>query len=120
MNKEEEKKDTKKQYKVGVSELGWTRLNEYLTKINIESKRKVKAAEVLEVAIEKLNDNDFSKIRERVYTAEDKIDLAWQHQNEIHPETPLTREQFLGLMLEEHIGRQQRFKMSRLERKGNA
>ncbi|MEQ1875511.1 MAG: hypothetical protein ABL958_02620 [Bdellovibrionia bacterium] len=95
--KEEEKT---KQYKVTVSKTGFERVEEFLLKVNETSKRKIKMSDVLDFAVEKLAEKDIPKIQERVYTADEKMEAAWEEHNRRNPDRPMTLEQYKTAALE--------------------
>ena len=101
MNKDKEKKQEKpKQWKVGITEKGMELLNQYLEMANKSSKRKIRTPEVLELAVEKLNEKDIRKIQERVYTPDDKMEVMLDEYNLRNPDRPLSMEQFKTRLVE--------------------
>ncbi len=67
--------------------------------MNKNAKRKVRVPDIIEQAARKLDQSDILKIQESVYTADDKVDIAWQQYNNMNSANPVTREQFLNIML---------------------
>ncbi|MEQ1664555.1 MAG: hypothetical protein ABL927_04180 [Bdellovibrionales bacterium] len=100
MNKEEEKKNTKKQYKVGITENGIRELNRFLDLANKVSIRKIRIPDALEIAVSKLKEPDIKKIQNLVYTASDKLQIAWDEYNKLNPNKQLTKDEFLAELLE--------------------
>ena len=101
-NREREKKKTGagRQWKVGISEIGFKLLNEYLAKINESSKRKIRSQEVLEFAVERLSERDMPKICERAYTGTEKLEVLLDRVNLLSPDKQVSKEDLLSLMVE--------------------
>ena len=102
-NKEEEKTKTgekTKQWKVGITEKGNAALIQFMEMVNKTSKRRVRIPEVLEFAVEKLNDKDIRKIQERVYTPDDKMEVMLDEYNQRNPDKPQTKDELKAAMIE--------------------
>jgi hypothetical protein len=104
-NNKEEKKENKntvqtKQWKVGISEKGMAVLNQYLELANKNSKRRIRISEILEFAVEKLNEKDVRKIQERAYTSDDRMELMLDEYNQRNPDRALSLEAFKAHLLE--------------------
>lgn len=54
----------------------------------------------MEYAVGKLSDSDVGKIQERSYTAQDRIDIAWQDYQLQNTGKPISRDEFLDLMVQ--------------------
>lgn len=99
---ENKKKNTKQIRKLGITEAGWERLSQFLNQVNSNAKRKVKLPDILEYAVSKLGESDVGKIQERSYTAQDRIDIAWQEYSIQNPAKAITRDEFLDMIIQGH------------------
>jgi hypothetical protein len=91
--------------KVGITSQGAEDLARFVASVNASSKRRIKASFVLEYAVSKLADSDIVRIHERYYTANEKLEVLWERHNLQHPEHPLTKEEFLAMLLNAYEGR---------------
>ena len=89
-----------KQFKVGITERGFEELNKFLNEANKDSRKKIKTPEVLEQAVGKLKSSDILAIQERVYTADDKMEVMLEEYNRRHPERLMTKEELKVSMVE--------------------
>jgi len=94
------KREKTKQWKVGITEKGNERLNQFIDEVNKTSKRKIQIPTVVEYAVEKLSEKDFVKIRERVYTPDDKMEVLLDEHNQRNPDKTMTMEQFKATMVD--------------------
>jgi hypothetical protein len=98
-NGEKEKKDTT-HCKLGITKSGFEILNRFIETANKDAKRRIKVKDVLSYAVEKLTERDIPKIQERVYTADDRMELMLEEYNSKHPGLPVTKEEFKAMMVE--------------------
>lgn len=99
MSNTEEKKRAK-QWKVGITEKGWTTLNQFLELPNKGSKRRIKAPEVLEIAVQKLGERDIRKIQDLVYTPDDKMESLLEEYNQRTSDKKLSETELKATMVE--------------------
>jgi hypothetical protein len=97
---EKNKNNTAKQWKVGVTEKGFNDLNQFLEKINMTSKRRIKSYDVLDYLLDQLTEKDIPKICERAYTGSDKVEVLLDKLNQQFPEKALSKDELLALMVE--------------------
>ncbi len=97
---ENKKINTKQMRKIGISNESWERLRKFFERVNMNAKRPVKNSDIVNYLILKLCDSDIPIIQEKLYTANDRIDIAWKEYQIQNPDKKITRDEFLDLMVQ--------------------